>query len=93
MKYLGIPLGANPKRIETWKPIIDRIEKKLSTWKGRILSKASRLVLIKSVLNSLPLYYLGLFKMPSEVAKKIVSVQRKFFWGKADGGSGIPLVS
>ena len=29
-KYLGIPLGANPKKIETWRPMINRIEKKLS---------------------------------------------------------------
>ena len=93
MKYLGIPLGANPKRVETWKPIINRIERKLSAWKMKILSKARRLVLIKSVLSSLPLYLLGLFKMPSEVAKKMISLQRKFFGGKPGGGSGIPLVS
>lgn len=31
IKYLGIPLGANPKRVETWKPIIEKIEKKLSS--------------------------------------------------------------
>ena len=74
MKYLRILVGSNPKRIGTWKPIIDRIKKKLSTWKVKILFKAGRLVLIKAVLNSLPLYYLGLFKMPIEVAKKIVSL-------------------
>ena len=39
MKYLRIPLGANPKRADTWKPIINRIEKKLSAWKMKILSK------------------------------------------------------
>ena len=36
-------------------------------------------MLIKSVLSSLPLYFLGLFKIPGEVAKKIISLQRKFF--------------
>ena len=47
MKYLGIPLRANPKRIETWRPIINRIEKKLSAWKMKILSQAGRFVLLK----------------------------------------------
>ena len=93
IKYLGIPLGANPKRVNTWRPIVNRVEKKLSAWKMKILSKAGRLVLIKSMLNSLPLYYLSLFKMSREVAKKIISLQTKFFWGKTGGGSGVPLVS
>lgn len=29
MKYLGLPLGANPRRISTWQPVIDNMEKKL----------------------------------------------------------------
>lgn len=27
--YLGILIGANPKRAETWKPMVDRIRRKL----------------------------------------------------------------
>ncbi|KAL4337785.1 hypothetical protein AHAS_Ahas12G0144900 [Arachis hypogaea] len=30
MKYLGIPLGANPRRLKTCKPVLDKIDKKLS---------------------------------------------------------------
>lgn len=81
LKYLGIPLEANPKRIGTWKPNIEKIEKKLSLWKSRFISKAGKIVFIKSVLNSLPLYYFGLFKMPKMVAKKIISLQSNFFFG------------
>lgn len=29
-KYLGLPLGANPRRIDTWKPVIEKFEKKLA---------------------------------------------------------------
>ena len=36
IKYLDIPLGASSKRALTWKPVIERIEKKLSLWKGTI---------------------------------------------------------
>lgn len=63
IKYLGIPLGANPKRVATLHPVIDKIRKKLSGWKVNMLSKAGKLTLIKSVLNNLPIFYLGLFKM------------------------------
>ena len=68
--YLGIPLGANSRRVATWKPILNKIEKKLSCWKAKMLSKAGRLVIIKAMLDNLPICYLGLFKMPKMVAKR-----------------------
>ncbi|XP_016195906.1 uncharacterized protein LOC107636951 [Arachis ipaensis] len=92
VKYLGINLGVNPRLVKTWKPVIDKVEDKLSLWKAKVLSKAGKLVLIKSVLNSLPVYYLSLYKMPTTVAKKLISLQRRFFWGKDDGKAGLALV-
>ena len=79
VKYLRMPLGANPKRIETWQLVIDKIRKKLGSWKVNMLFKVGKLTLIKSVFNNLPIYYLGLFKKPKGVAKEIISIQRKFF--------------
>ena len=70
IKYLGIPLSANPNRIETWQPIINRIRKRLSGWKMGMLSKAGRIVLIKSVLNNLPIYYLGCSKCRNQLQRR-----------------------
>ena len=92
IKYLGIPLGANPRRMDTWEPIIEKIRKMLSGWKGKLLSRAGRLTLIKSVWNNLPMYYLGLFKMPKKVVQKIILLQNKFLWGMKEVGRSIPLV-
>ncbi|XP_072074455.1 uncharacterized protein [Arachis hypogaea] len=92
VRYLGISLGANPRLVKTWKPIIDKVEEKLSLWKTKVLNKAGKLVLIKSVLNSLPIYYLSLYKMPKAVADKLIALQRRFLWSNDDGNYGIPLV-
>ncbi|XP_016204774.1 uncharacterized protein LOC107645293 [Arachis ipaensis] len=92
VKYLGIPLGANPRLVKTWKPIIDKVEDKLSLWKSKVLNKVKKLVLIKAVLNSLSVYYLSLYKMPKAVAEKLISLQRRFLWGKEDGRYGMALV-
>ena len=72
--YLGIPLGANPRKVSTWKPVVEKNEKRLAIWKANTLSRARRLELIKAVLNNLPLYYLSIFKIPKVVAKKIIQV-------------------
>ena len=79
--YLGFPLGDNMNKRSAWKPVIDKIQSRLATWKAKILSRAGRLTLIKSVLNSLPVYYMSMFKMPKAIASKIVLIQRSFFWG------------
>ncbi|XP_016185754.1 uncharacterized protein LOC107627434 [Arachis ipaensis] len=92
VRYLGIPLGANPRLVRTWKPIIDKVEEKLSLWKAKVLNKAGKLVFIKSMLNSLPVYYLSLYKMPKAVAEKLISLQRKFLWSKEEGRNGMALV-
>ncbi|KAJ4835262.1 hypothetical protein Tsubulata_019649 [Turnera subulata] len=83
--YLGLPLGANPKRAATWNPVILKIQKKLATWKGRLLSLAGRITLIRAALSIVPIYFLSLFKIPKKVALKIEQIIRTFLWaGDAD---------
>jgi len=45
------------------------------------LSKGGGLTLIKSVLSSIPTYFLSLFPLPSSVANKLEAIQRNFLWG------------
>nr|XP_029151561.1 uncharacterized protein LOC114925942 [Arachis hypogaea] len=93
VRYLGIPLGANPRLVKTWKPIIDKVKEKLGLWKSKTINKAGKLVLIKAVLNSLLVYYLSLYKMPKGVQEKLISLQRRFLWSKEDGRKGMALVN
>ena len=90
--YLGIPLGANMKKAASWQQVLDKVQKRLKSWKSSSLSKAGRLIMIKSVLNSLPIYYLSLFKIPRKVADNIVRIQRKFLWSGDEEGRFMPLV-
>ena len=78
MTYLGMPLGAHYKDSSIWKPIIERMEKKLSGWNQLYLSKRGRLTLLKSTLSSLPTYYLSLFTIPQHVADRLERIQRNF---------------
>ncbi|KAK3175716.1 hypothetical protein Dsin_032603 [Dipteronia sinensis] len=77
--YLGLPLGGRPYSKVFWNPVVDKIETRLRPWKRKFLSKSGRLVLIKSMLCSIPTYYLSVFKKPVAVAQRIEKLQRSFF--------------
>ena len=78
--YLGLPLGGNVSRMCLWEPIIERMKKKLASWKGGLLSMGGRLTLIKASLSSLPLYFMSLFPIPKGIMAKIITIQHNFFW-------------
>jgi hypothetical protein len=80
-KFLGIPVGANPRRKTTWLPILASMKQRLCTWKGRQLSIGGRVTLINSVLSSLPLYFFSFYKAPVCVIKEMVRIQHNFLWG------------
>ena len=79
--YLGIPIGANPRRCELWDPIISKCQRKLAKWKQRHISFGGRVTLIQSVLTSIPIFFFSFFRIPNSVVDKLVSIQRKFLWG------------
>ena len=84
--YLGLPIGGNLQRLSFWDPIVNRIKSRLSGWNRRFLSFGGRLILLKSMLTSLPVYALSFFKAPSGIISSIESLLNFFFfWG---GGGG-----
>jgi hypothetical protein len=60
--YLGLPIGGDSRKLRFWKPVVDCIVARLSSWKNKFLSLGGRLVLLKSVMSSLPVYFLSFFK-------------------------------
>ena len=84
MKYWGTPLGTPFKTTSIWNPILDKMEKKLSSWKRLYLSKGGGLTLLNSTLSSLPTYYLSLFTIPVAMIDKLEHIQKKNLWGSSE---------
>ncbi|XP_020272216.1 uncharacterized protein LOC109847395 [Asparagus officinalis] len=64
-----------------WQSFLDTLNSKLALWKSKLLSVGGRLVLLKSVLSSIPLYYMSFFKLPSWLIKNIDKIRRNFLSG------------
>jgi hypothetical protein len=60
--------------------IEDRFDKKLSSWLGKLLSDGDRLILINSILTSLPMFILSFFEIPKGVRKRLDFFRSRFFW-------------
>ncbi|GJX02266.1 RNA-directed DNA polymerase, eukaryota, partial [Tanacetum coccineum] len=84
--YLGSYVGGDMNKIQSWKDIIDRIRRRLSRWKMKMLSIGGRLMLIKSVLGSMPIFHMSMFKVPAGVIQILESLRSKFFNGHESSG-------
>ena len=60
LKYLGFSLKANLYLKKDWRWLIGKVEKRLQIWSHRWLSRAERLVLVKAVLEAIPVYWMSL---------------------------------
>jgi hypothetical protein len=79
-KYLGLPVGANPKKLSTWEPMLKVVRGRLGSWGNKYVSLGGRIVLINAVLNVIPIFYLSYLKMPVKVWKELIKIQRTFLW-------------
>lgn len=90
--YLGLPLGS--KTLDSfWISLVDRFNRKLSGWKGALLSQAGKVLLLKASLKNFPIYALSLFKIPTKFVDIIKRIQKWFLWSRVEEKKRISLVA
>jgi hypothetical protein len=77
LKYLGLSMGASYMAKHD---MIEKIERRLASWKMPYLSKDSRITLVKSTLSNLPTYFMSLFSLHASVANRTEKLQCEFLW-------------
>jgi hypothetical protein len=82
--YLGIPIHYRRLTIIEWKLVEERLQKHLSSWKGKLLPLGERPVLINLVLTNMLVYMISFFLLPKGVLHKLDYYRSRFFW---QGGS------
>lgn len=77
-KYLGVPLLHKAPTKATYDFILERTQKRLSSWKASTLSLAGRVTLAKSVVAALPSYCMQTMLIPKGVCEILDQLQRNF---------------
>lgn len=78
--YLGLPLGVKSSIKSIRNPVLEKMKKRLTNWKGNYLSKGGKLVLLKSVLSCMAIYVPSLFVAPRSIQNRLEKLQRDFLW-------------
>ncbi|XP_073363427.1 uncharacterized protein [Aegilops tauschii subsp. strangulata] len=92
--YLGIPISICKAPSSTLLPLVERMSKKLATWKASLLSRGERLLLARHVLSGMPVHILLAMAINPPILKKIICIIRDFLWhGRKDAKAGACLTS
>ena len=89
-KYLGLLTVFFRSKKFSFEGLRDRIWKILQGWKEKLLSKASKEVLIKVVAHSISTYGMSCFKLPNSFYKEVESIICNFRLGTSNSECGIP---
>ncbi|GKV15204.1 hypothetical protein SLEP1_g26006 [Rubroshorea leprosula] len=79
--YLGLPVDGRFGSKKLWEQVVNKFRTKLAVWKAATLSFGGRLILLKSVLSALPIFYMSLYLLPNSVLDELIRIQRNFLWG------------
>lgn len=71
---------------------MELFDKRLVGWKRNFFPKRGRLILIKSMLVNLSIYYLSILTIPVSIANKLEKFQCRFLWGDEEGSRKYHLV-
>ena len=80
--YLGLPTLVGRAKYQTFSYLKDRVWKQLQGWKGMMLSRAGKEVLIKAVIQAIPTYTMGVFQLPVKLYEELNVLCAKFWWGQ-----------
>lgn len=80
-KYLRLPTPEGRMHAGRFKPTEERLAKRMDSWAEKHMSSGAKDVLIKSVVQAIPTYLMGVFKLPASTCEAYTKMVRDFWWG------------
>jgi hypothetical protein len=79
--YLGLPLGITKPTLEHFLPMVSRVERRLGGI-ADFLDYGGKLLMVKSVLSSLPIFFMCCLDIPVSVKEQLIKYMRHCLWRK-----------
>jgi hypothetical protein len=83
-KYLGLPAMVGLDRTDSFIYLLERIIERLKGWKERFLSMGGKEILLKAIIQAIPVFAMGIFKIPKKLCKDINDAMSGFWWGDTE---------
>ena len=80
LKYLGFQLKPKCYLKSDWSWLIAKMEKRFKQWSHRWLSHAGRVVLVKSILEAIHVYWMSLAWIPIGIREQLRSLCFEYLW-------------
>jgi hypothetical protein len=83
--YLGMPTEVGRSPVSTFKYWFDRMWRCMSGWSDRPASRAGKEVLLKSVIQAIPVHVMSCFQLPVSTCDSMRKSIANHWWGIEDG--------
>lgn len=80
--YLWVPLALGTQLKEYWQGLLEKIWSKVSHWTHQWPSSAKRVILLKTVIQALPIYRCLVQAPPIGVMKEFDALSHQFLWSR-----------
>ncbi|KAL8094027.1 hypothetical protein AgCh_035785 [Apium graveolens] len=78
--YLGLPSFIGKSKKAVFNYLKDRVWSKIEGWNEKLLSKAGKAIMIKSVAQAIPSYCMSCFLIPKTLCEEIQRMLNNFWW-------------
>ena len=78
-KYLGLPSLIGRKKREVFSFLREKVWQKTKEWESALISRAGKEVLLKSVVQSLATYAMGVFLLPISLCEDMEKLMNQFW--------------
>jgi hypothetical protein len=86
--YLGLPMGTTKPTIQDLSPLVGLVERRLNA-SARFLNYGGRLEFVKSVLSTLPTFFMSSLKLQKGIIQICNRAQRHCLWAKEEESTSV----
>ncbi|XP_019175759.1 PREDICTED: uncharacterized protein LOC109171082 [Ipomoea nil] len=92
-KYLGLPSVVGRNRRAVFAYVEQKLKQRFGSWNKKLLSKAGKEVLLKSVAQAMPTYTMSIYLLPVTLCMALERLMNRYWWGQSGSQNSIHWMS